>query len=79
MNDFERPEVGVASVWIKIHSTVMNATDLHEGCRIKAAEEGVLEYILMKCIPALSKGDYYGEKVRYLHKFSQGLSTLYCS
>ena len=37
----------------------MNATDLHEGCRIKAAEEGVLEYMLMKCIPALSKGGYY--------------------
>ena len=71
--------MAVASVWIKINSTVAGATAFHEGCRIKAAEEGVLEYILMKCIPALSKGDYYGEKVRYLHKFSQGLSTLYYS
>ena len=66
-------------MWIMINNTVAGATDLHEGCRIKAAEEGVLEYMLMKCIPALSKEGYYGDKVRYLHKFSQGLFTLYCS
>ena len=67
--------MAVASVWIKLNRTVIGATDLHEGCRIKAAEEGVLEFMLMECIPALSKGGYYREKVRYLHKFSRVLST----
>ena len=68
--------MAVASVWILINRTVVGTTDLHEGCRIKAAEEGVLEYLFMKAIPALSKGDYYGENVRYLHKFSKGLSRI---
>ena len=66
----------VASVWILINDTVVDTTDLHEGCRIKAAEEGVLEYLFMKAIPALNKGDYYGGNVRYLHKFSKGFSNI---
>ena len=72
----ERPEMAVASVWALISVIVIDTTDLHEGCRIKAAEEGVLKYLFMKAIPALSKGDYYGENVRYLHKFSKGLSNI---
>ena len=56
--------MAVASVWAVLNAIVLDTTGIHEGCRIKAAEEGVLEYMLMECIPALSRGYYYGERVR---------------
>ena len=48
---------------MKLSATLLNITQSHEGCRIRAAEEGVLEYLLMEAIPALSKGKKYGEEV----------------
>ena len=55
--------MAVASVWIKLNATVLGTTDVYEGCRFRAADEGVLEYLLMEGIPAMSKGEYYGVKV----------------
>ena len=57
--------MAVASVWVVLNAIVLDTTGIHEGCRIKAAEEGILEYMLMECIPALSKGSYHREKVRH--------------
>ena len=63
LSNFPQPEMAVASVWMKLVDTILGTTDLHEGCRMKAAEDGVLEYLLMESIPAMSRGDYPGVKV----------------
>ena len=70
VSKFPRPEMAVASVWLKLNDTVLGTTDLHEGCRIRAAEEGVLEYLLMEGIPAMSTGEYPGVKVENVFNIS---------
>ena len=66
LSDFAQPEMAVASVWLKLNATVLGTTDLYEGCRIRAADEGVLEYFLMEALPGMSKGEYHGVKVLFL-------------
>lgn len=53
----------VASVWIKLNTTVLGTTDLYEGCRVQAGQCGLLEYFLMEALPALSNDGYPGAKV----------------
>jgi len=72
--------MSVASVWAKLNDTALGATDLHEESRIRAAEDGILEYLLLKCIPDLSKGSYPGIKTVRGKLLQRATSTVYnCS
>ena len=63
LSDYDPPEGIVAQVWMKLNGMAIGSTDLHEGSRIKAGEEGLIEYYLQELLPAVSSGSYPGIKV----------------
>ena len=54
--NYNPPEKAVGCVWLKLNSTVLGLTDLHERCRVKSGEQGLLEYYLTELLPAVGEG-----------------------
>eukprot|EP00794_Sanderia_malayensis_P017066 gene17066-18786_t len=57
LSDYDPPEASAACVWLKLNSTTLGITDLHERSRVLAGDQGLLAYLLTESLPALSEGN----------------------
>ncbi|XP_065072389.1 uncharacterized protein LOC135696802 [Rhopilema esculentum] len=80
LSDYDPPEGIVVQIWMKLSGTAVGTTDMHEGCRIKAGEEALIEYYLQDFLPAVSSRSYPGVKTAHGVMMQNGVSALYnCS